>query len=101
MSGFEVLRTLRVSKVRTPILILSGLAEIENKVRALGFGADDYMTKPFHKEELVARIRAIVRMERARAVGPQCWRSLRQSRRQGCHDRWCPRASYPQRIPNT
>ena len=61
MSGFEVLRTLRVSKVRTPILILSGLAEIENKVRALGFGADDYMTKPFHKEELVARIRAIVR----------------------------------------
>ena len=61
MSGFEVLRTLRVSKVRTPILILSGLAEIENKVRTLGFGADDYMTKPFHKEELVARIRAIVR----------------------------------------
>ena len=46
MSGYEVLRTLRVSKVKTPILILSGLAGIEDKVRGLGFGADDYMTKP-------------------------------------------------------
>jgi len=60
MSGFEVLRSLRVSKVKTPILILSGLAGIEDKVRGLGFGADDYMTKPFHKDELVARIHAIV-----------------------------------------
>ena len=61
MSGFEVLRSLRVSKVKTPILILTGLAGIEDKVRGLGFGADDYMTKPFHKDELVARIHAIVR----------------------------------------
>ena len=61
MSGFEVLRSLRISKVKTPILILSGLAGIEDKVRGLGFGADDYMTKPFHKDELVARILAIVR----------------------------------------
>ncbi len=61
MSGLDVLRTLRVSKVKTPILILSGLAGIEDKVRGLGFGADDYMTKPFHKDELVARIHAIVR----------------------------------------
>jgi two-component system, cell cycle response regulator CtrA len=61
MSGFEVLRTLRVSKVKTPILILTGLGGIEGKVRALGFGADDYMTKSFHKDELVARIHAIVR----------------------------------------
>lgn len=58
MSGYEVLKTLRVSKVQTPILILSGLAGIEDKVRGLGFGADDYMTKPFHKDELVARIHA-------------------------------------------
>jgi DNA-binding response OmpR family regulator len=50
MSGFEVLRRLRVSKVKTPILILSGLPGIEDKVRGFGFGADDYMTKPFHKE---------------------------------------------------
>src|SRR5246127_3615824 len=52
MSGFEVLRSLRLSKVKTPILILTGLAAIEDKVRGLGFGADDYMTKPFHKDEL-------------------------------------------------
>ena len=61
MSGFEVLRSLRVSRVEIPILILSGLAGIETKVKGLGFGADDYMTKPFHKDELVARIQAIVR----------------------------------------
>jgi two-component system, cell cycle response regulator CtrA len=67
MSGFEVLRSLRVSKVKTPILILTGLAGIEDKVRGLGFGADDYMTKPFHKDELVARIHAIVRRSRGHA----------------------------------
>ncbi len=61
MSGFEVLKSLRVAKIGTPILILSGLIDIENKVRGLGFGADDYMTKPFNKAELVARIHAIVR----------------------------------------
>ena len=67
MSGFEVLRSLRVSKVKTPILILSGLAGIEDKVRGLGFGADDYITKPFHKDELVARIHAIVRRSKGHA----------------------------------
>jgi two-component system, cell cycle response regulator CtrA len=61
ISGFQVLRTLRVCKVKTPVLILSGLSSIENKVTALGFGADDFMPKPFHKDELIARIRAIVR----------------------------------------
>jgi two-component system cell cycle response regulator CtrA len=67
MSGFEVLRGLRVSKVKAPILILSGLAGIEDKVRGFGFGADDYMTKPFHKDELMARIQAIVRRSRGHA----------------------------------
>src|SRR4051794_1568075 len=61
MSGYEVLRALRIAKVKTPILILSGLASIEDKVKGLGFGADDYLTKPFHRDELVARIHAIVR----------------------------------------
>jgi len=65
MSGFEVLRNLRICKVSTPILILSGLSAIEHKIKGLGFGADDYMTKPFHKEELVARIHAIVRRSKA------------------------------------
>jgi response regulator RpfG family c-di-GMP phosphodiesterase len=67
VSGFEVLRSLRVSKVKTPILILTGLAAIEDKVRGFGFGADDYMTKPFHRNELVARIHAIVRRSKGHA----------------------------------
>jgi two-component system cell cycle response regulator CtrA len=67
MSGYEVLRSLRVSKVKTPILILTGLGGIEDKVRGLGLGADDYMTKPFHKSELVARIHAIVRRSKGHA----------------------------------
>jgi two-component system, cell cycle response regulator CtrA len=67
MSGFEVLRSLRLSKVKTPILILSGLAGIDDKIRGFGFGADDYMTKPFDKDELVARIHAIVRRSKGHA----------------------------------
>jgi two-component system cell cycle response regulator CtrA len=67
MSGFDVLRKLRVSKVKSPVLILSGLAAIEDKIKGLGFGADDYLTKPFHKDELVARINAIVRRSRGHA----------------------------------
>ena len=67
MSGFEVLRSLRLSKVKTPILILSGLAGTEDKVKGLGIGADDYLTKPFHKDELVARIHAIVRRSKGHA----------------------------------
>jgi two-component system cell cycle response regulator CtrA len=61
MSGFDVLKQLRVNKIATPILILSGSTQIENKVKGLGFGADDYMTKPFHKGELIARVHAVVR----------------------------------------
>jgi two-component system cell cycle response regulator CtrA len=61
MSGHEVLRQLRLAKVETPILILSGSDDTENKIKGFGFGADDYLTKPFHREELVARIHAIIR----------------------------------------
>jgi two-component system cell cycle response regulator CtrA len=67
MSGFEVLRSLRASKVQTPTLILSGHSGVEDKIKGFGFGADDYMTKPFHKDELVARIHAIVRRSRGHA----------------------------------
>ncbi|TXM64795.1 response regulator transcription factor [Methylobacterium sp. WL12] len=67
MSGYEVLRKLRLAKVKTPILVLSGMASIEDKVKGLGFGADDYLTKPFHKDELVARIHAIVRRSQGHA----------------------------------
>lgn len=61
MEGYEVLRRLRAAQIKTPILILSGLTDIGDKVKGLGFGADDYLTKPFDKIELIARIHAIVR----------------------------------------
>ena len=61
IDGYEVLRRLRAARVKTPILILSGLTEPDKKIKGLGIGADDYLTKPFDKGELVARIQAIVR----------------------------------------
>ena len=61
IDGLEVLRRLRTAKVQTPILILSGLSQPDDKVKALTLGADDYLTKPFDKQELIARLRAIVR----------------------------------------
>ncbi|MDP5109988.1 MAG: response regulator transcription factor [Rickettsiaceae bacterium] len=61
IDGYEVLLRLRSAKVKTPILILSGLSSVDQKIKGLGFGADDYLTKPFNKGELVARIQAIVR----------------------------------------
>ena len=61
MDGYEVLKRLRAAKIKTPILILSGLAELDNKIKGLGFGADDYLTKPFDKRELIARVQAIIR----------------------------------------
>ena len=68
MSGYDVIRQIRRAKVRTPILVVCGLAGIEDKVKALGVGADDYMTKPFHKDELVARLHALVRRACGSAV---------------------------------
>ena len=67
MHGYEVLKKLRVAKVQTPILILSGMNEVDDKVKGLIFGADDYLTKPFDKGELIARIRAIVRRSQGHA----------------------------------
>jgi two-component system, cell cycle response regulator CtrA len=61
MNGMEVLRRLRLARVDTPILILTGSDDTESKLRGFGFGADDYMTKPFNREELQARIQAIIR----------------------------------------
>ena len=61
MPGYEVLRRLRLARIKTPVLILSGLTGVESRVKGLGYGADDYLTKPFHKDELVARVQAIVR----------------------------------------
>jgi len=61
IDGHEVLRQLRVARIDTPILILSGADDTENKIKGFGFGADDYLTKPFHRDELIARIHAIIR----------------------------------------
>ncbi len=61
VNGYEVLRQLRVGRVDTPILILSGEDDTQNKIKGFGFGADDYLTKPFHRDELIARIHAIIR----------------------------------------
>lgn len=67
MTGYEVLRKLRLAKIETPALILSGYADMDNKIKGFGFGADDYLTKPFNPEELVARIHAIVRRSKGHA----------------------------------
>ncbi|GHG36553.1 response regulator transcription factor CtrA [Paracoccus aerius] len=61
MHGMEVLRHLRLARVNTPILILTGSDDTASKLRGFGFGADDYMTKPFNREELQARIQALIR----------------------------------------
>ena len=61
IDGYEVLKKLRASNLKTPVLILSGFAATEKKIRGLGFGADDYLTKPFSPRELIARIKAILR----------------------------------------
>ncbi len=67
IDGYEVVRRLREARVETPILILSGLNEAENKIKGLGIGADDYLTKPFDKRELIARVQAIVRRSKGHA----------------------------------
>lgn len=67
ISGFEVIKQLKTGKITTPIMVVSGLAAIEDKVKALNMGACDYMTKPFHKDEMVARIKAVVRRSHGHA----------------------------------
>ena len=67
MNGYEVLRQLRLARISTPILILSGEDDTDSKLKGFGFGADDYLTKPFHRQELVARIHAIIRRSKGHA----------------------------------
>ena len=75
MEGYEVVRRLRGNRVETPVLILSGLSRPQAKVRAFGMGADDFITKPFDQQELMARVHAIIRRAKGfsqpmLAVGP-------------------------------
>src|SRR5689334_11148467 len=68
IDGYEVVRRLRTARVATPVLILSGRTEAADKVRGLMSGADDYLTKPFNRAEMVARIQAIVRRSKGHAA---------------------------------
>jgi len=61
MNGFEVLKKLRALKISTPIILLTARDDVSDKVKGLDYGADDYLTKPFSKDEFLARIRAISR----------------------------------------
>ncbi|RMH09459.1 MAG: DNA-binding response regulator [Nitrospirae bacterium] len=61
LAGLEVLKAIRASKVKTPVLILTARSEIDQRVKGLDAGADDYLTKPFAIEELLARVRALFR----------------------------------------
>ncbi|MDH3667969.1 MAG: response regulator transcription factor [Paracoccaceae bacterium] len=67
MDGYDVLRKLRLARIETPTLILTGMEGTDSKIKGFGAGADDYLTKPFDKEELVARIHAIVRRSKGHA----------------------------------
>ena len=61
MEGYEVVRRMRSARVEVPVLILSGLTRPQAKVKGLALGADDFLTKPFDKAELIARMQAVVR----------------------------------------
>lgn len=66
-NGFDVLRCFRAAKVNTPVLVLSGLCELQTKIDGFELGATDYVSKPFQRDELVARINAIVRRTKGHA----------------------------------
>lgn len=61
IEGYEVVRRMRAARIETPVLILSGLSRPQAKVKGFAAGADDFMTKPFDKAELLARIQAVLR----------------------------------------
>ena len=61
--GFEIVRALRAAKIKTPVIMLTARDDVRDKIRGLDKGADDYMTKPFVPEELLARIRALSRRQ--------------------------------------
>src|SRR5690242_3742875 len=67
MNGLDVLRAIRRDKLRTPVIVLTAANDVDTKVKALALGADDFISKPFHKAELVARINAVVRRSRGHA----------------------------------
>jgi len=69
LNGFEIVREARINNVKTPIIILTAKSDISDKVMGLDSGADDYLTKPFEVEELLARVRALLRRSNPQADG--------------------------------
>ncbi|MBQ3275274.1 response regulator transcription factor [Candidatus Saccharibacteria bacterium] len=61
MSGLEILEIIRKQGIKTPVIMLSALGEVEDKIKGLEIGADDYLAKPFKTSELIARLNALVR----------------------------------------
>ena len=70
-SGLDLLRTIRAAGNQTPVLLLTALDEVSDRIRGLDAGADDYLGKPFDLDELAARVRAIVRRRAGRATSSQ------------------------------
>jgi DNA-binding response OmpR family regulator len=78
LDGFQVLRRLRTRQSRIPVLILTAKDELENRIKGLDLGADDYLTKPFDLSELDARVRALLRRAHSESsnelhLGPLCF----------------------------
>jgi len=69
MTGLDVLKGLRKAQIKTPVLLLTALSKVDQKVMGLDAGADDYLTKPFAIEELLARVRALLRRGTGEATG--------------------------------
>ncbi|TGD22100.1 DNA-binding response regulator [Companilactobacillus suantsaicola] len=61
MNGYDVLKNIRAEKINTPVLILTAKAELDDKIHGFNLGADDYLTKPFHREELLVRVKALLK----------------------------------------
>ena len=69
LPGLEILRRIRKEKIHTPVLILTAQSKVDQKVKGLDAGADDYLTKPFAIDELLARVRVLLRRGTAEAPG--------------------------------
>lgn len=67
MNGYDILKNIRQEQITTPVLILTAKAELDDKLRGFDLGADDYLTKPFHREELQVRVKALLKRSGALA----------------------------------
>lgn len=87
-NGFEILKELRHHKITTPVLFLTAKDEITDKVHGLDLGADDYLTKPFATEELLARVRALLRRQ-GDVVTDDCLHFEETELNLSTHELWC------------